>query len=295
MKIGLIDVDSHNFPNLALMKISAYHKALGDNVSMYEPLFNNDCEKIYISKIFSFTPDIQYVFCDNVIKGGSGYDLSVTLPEEIDNIYPDYSLYNIKDTAYGYLTRGCFRNCAFCIVSKKEGIKTKQIYKLNQFYKNQKIIKLLDPNITAAANCIDLFNELSETGALVDFTQGLDLRLLTDEKIEAVKKIKLKMIHFAWDKIEDEKIICERLSVFMNETKYNYHKVSVYILVNFNTTFEQDLHRVYKIRDMGASPYIMIYEKEKAAKKYCHLQRYVNAMPIFRTIKTFDEYKRKSV
>jgi len=290
MKIGLVDADSHNFPNLALMKISAYHKMLGDEVFMYMPLFHN-CDKIYISKIFTFTPDIQYLHCDNIEKGGSGYDLDITLPDQIDNIYPDYSLYNITDTAYGYLTRGCPRECEFCIVSKKEGAKAFQKYKLSQFYKSQKYIKLLDPNITAAPNCIELFNELAETGASIDFTQGLDLRLLTDNKIEAIKKINLKLIHFAWDRIEDENKICERLATFIKETSYNYHKVIVYILTNFNTTFEQDLYRVYKIKDIGASPYVMIYNKEKANKKYAMLQRYVNVIPIFRTIKSFEDYK----
>jgi len=234
VKIGLLDLDSHNFPNLALMKISAYHKSLGDEVSLYTPLFNTDCRKLYISKVFTFSPDFQYA-CENVVRGGTGYDLKTVLPDEIDSLYPDYSLYNITDTAYGYLTRGCPRNCDFCIVTQKEGSKAEQKYRLSQFWSGQKCIKLLDPNITAAPNCIELFNELADTGAWVDFTQGLDLRLLTDEKIEAIKKIKIKLIHFAWDKTEDENVICERLSTFIKQTGYNYHKVIVYVLINFNS------------------------------------------------------------
>jgi hypothetical protein len=295
MKIGLLDIDSHNFPNLALMKISAYHKMLGDEVSMYTPLFNSDCQKLYINKVFTFTPDIQYYFCENVVRGGTGYNLDTVLPDEIDSLYPDYSLYNITDTAYGYLTRGCPRNCSFCVVSKKEGSKTEQKYKLSQFWNGQKNIKLLDPNITASPNFIDLMSELAETGAWVDFTQGLDLRLLTDEKVKAIKKVKIKLIHFAWDNIKDESIICERLSAFIKQTNYNHHKVIVYVLTNFNSTFEQDLYRIYKIRDIGATPYVMIFNKEKAEKKYKELQRYVNALPIFRTLKSFDEYKRQAV
>jgi hypothetical protein len=290
MKIGLIDVDGHNFPNVALMKISAYHKAQGDTVRMYDPLFSSDCEKIYASKVFTFTHDIDGSYCGSVIKGGTGYNLETVLPDEIDGLYPDYSLYGITDTAYGYLTRGCPRKCDFCIVSQKEGARTFQAYRLSQFYKNQKHIKLLDANITASENCLELFNELAETGASVDFTQGLDLRLLTDEKIEAVKKIKIRRIHFAWDSISDEKIITERLSSFMRHTKYNYHNVFVYVLTNFNSTLEEDLYRIYKIRDMGASPYVMVYEKQKADRIYYRLQRYVNALAIFRSIKSFDEY-----
>jgi hypothetical protein len=288
MKIGLIDVDSHNFPNLALMKISAYHKRLGDEVSMYWHLF--DYDKIYMSKVYTFTKDIKNVNCREIVKGGTGYNLENKLPDEIDNIYPDYSLYNITDTAYGYLTRGCPRNCDFCIVSRKEGVKSGQLYKLNQFYNGQKYIKLLDPNIIAASNCVDLLNELAETRAQVDFTQGLDLRLLTYEKIKAIEKINLKIIHFAWDRLEDEKIICENLEMFTNIIKCGYQKIGVYVLTNFNSTFEEDLYRVYKIRELGANPYVMIYEKEKASKAYIHLQRYVNNRIIFRTAASFDAY-----
>ena len=288
--IGLVDVDSKNFPNIAIMKIGAYHKSLGDRVEFYNP--DKKYNKVYKSKVFTFTPDIK-VNCDNVIQGGTGYDLKSKLPEDIDNMYPDYSLYNITDTAYGYLTRGCPRGCEFCIVCEKEGKKSKQVYNLNQFWNGQKEIKLLDPNITAAPNCIDLFNELSETKAWIDFTQGIDLRLLTEKKIEAINKLKIKMIHFAWDNIKDEKIITEKLSLYVKNAKYNnYRKITVYVLVNFNSTFEEDLYRVYKIRDLGASPYIMIYDKENADKKYKKLRGWVNFAPIFRTVNRFEDYKK---
>lgn len=292
MKIGLIDVDSKNFPNVALMKLSAYHKRIGNDVSMYVPLF--DYNAVYMSKVFTFTKDIKIERSNcAVIKGGSGYDLEKKLPEEIDNMYPDYSLYSITDTAFGYLTRGCPRKCSFCIVCKKEGTKSRQAYKLSQFWNGQKKIKLLDPNITAASNCIDLFNELAETKALVDFTQGLDLRLLTDAKMEAIKKIKLERVHFAWDRIEDEKIICERLETFLKNVTSDYRKVVLYVLVNFDTTFEQDLYRINKIREIGASPYVMIYEAETADKKYTKLRQWVNARAKWRTNKNFNEFLEK--
>ena len=136
MKIGLLDVDSHNFPNLALMKISAYYKQLGLDVSMYMPLY--DYDKIYKSKIFTFTKDIKLLHNVEIIKGGTGYDVEKKLPDYIDKIYPDYSLYGITDTAYGCLTRGCFRKCDFCVVSKKEGVKVYQAYRLNQFWNGQR-------------------------------------------------------------------------------------------------------------------------------------------------------------
>jgi hypothetical protein len=291
MKIGLIDVDSFNFPNVALMKISAYHKKLGDDVSMYIALGSYD--KIYISKVFTFSTMREIRGCKEIIRGGTGYDITSRLPEEIDNIYPDYSLYKITDTAYGYLTRGCPRHCDFCIVSEKEGTKCKQVYQLSQFWSGQKKIKLLDPNITAAPNCIDLFNELAETGASVDFTQGLDLRLLTDEKMQAIKKIKLTRIHFAWDRFEDEKIICERLAAFVKNVESDFRKVIVYVLVNFNTTFEQDIYRLNKLREIGVSPYVMIYEVGTADKKYIDLREWVNARAKWRTNNTFKEFLEK--
>jgi radical SAM superfamily enzyme YgiQ (UPF0313 family) len=124
MKIGLIDVDGHNFPNLALMKISAWHKAKGDTVEWCLPIDHYDI--VYQSKVFdeTYSPDIEWMpMADKVIKGGTGYGLDNKLPDEIEHIYPDYSLYPelTKDTAYGFLTRGCPRGCKFCIVASKEG------------------------------------------------------------------------------------------------------------------------------------------------------------------------------
>lgn len=204
-------------------------------------------------------------------------------------------MYNITDTAYGYLTRGCFRNCNFCIVSEKEGNKVYQAYKLNQFWNGQKNIKLLDPNISGASNFVDLMNELAETGSCIDFTQGLDLRIMTDKKIDAINRVKVKRIHFAWDKIQDEKIILEKLSQFMkannpNGTKWNRSKIIVYVLTNFDTTFEQDLYRVYKLRDMNVMPYVMVYNRENADKKYKDLPLYCNSMYYIRAAKNFEDF-----
>lgn len=126
MKIGLIDVDGHNFPNLPLMKLSAWHKNHGDVVEWYEPMFTGHCDRVYMSKVFTFTSDYQYyIDADEIVRGGTGYfypDGGDLLPSEIEHIYPDYSLYPeiTKDTAYGFLTRGCPRGCDFCIVGKKK-------------------------------------------------------------------------------------------------------------------------------------------------------------------------------
>lgn len=140
MKIGLIDVDGHNFPSLPLMKLSAYHKAAGDSVEWYEPLFSGHVDRVYMSKVFTFTPDYEYyIDADEIIKGGTGYsypDGGASLSDEIEHIYPDYSLYpdRCKDTAYGFLTRGCPRNCGFCIVGKKEGMHSRKVAELSEFW-----------------------------------------------------------------------------------------------------------------------------------------------------------------
>lgn len=292
MKVGMIDVDGHNFPNLALMKISAYHKSKGDNVEWYEPMFSGHMNKVYMSKVFSFTNDFVYnIDADEVIKGGTGYDLNNKLPLEIETMYPDYDLYKIKDTAYGYLTRGCPRGCKFCIVAEKEGQCSKKVADLNQFWNGQKEIKLLDPNILACKDWRDLFQQLIDSKAYVDFTQGLDIRLMTDEKADMLNKIKVKMIHFAWDNYEFKTY--EKLKEFRPKLNFNFRKLRVYVLTNFNTTFEQDLDRIYKLKDLGYDPYVMIYEKWNAPKNIRQLQRWVNCKFIFRSAsaQTFEDYK----
>lgn len=129
MRVALIDVDGHNFPSLPLMKLSAHHKQLGDTVEWYDPLtaWMKPPDRVYMSKVFTFTEDYSHPVCGKeIIRGGTGYDYpngGQSLLKEIEHIYPDYSLYPelCKNTAYGFLTRGCPRGCDFCIVGKKRG------------------------------------------------------------------------------------------------------------------------------------------------------------------------------
>lgn len=200
MKIGLIDVDSHNFPNLALMKLSAYHKAQGDDVEWWNGFVHYD--RVYQSKVFdeTYTEDMDFcIMADEVVKGGTGYDLDNKLPNEIEHICPDYSVYGITDTAYGFLTRGCPRACPFCIVSAKEGRKSNTVADLDEFYRGQKNIELLDPNLLASKEHENLLMQLADSKAWVNFNQGLDARLLTKYNIELINKVNVKNIHFAWD------------------------------------------------------------------------------------------------
>lgn len=304
MKIGLIDVDGHNFPNLPLMKLSACHKSIGDSVEWYEPMFSDHMDKVYMSKVFTFTPDYEYyIDADDIVKGGTGYsypDGGEALADEIEHIYPDYSIYYeklpiVKDTAYGFLTRGCPRGCDFCIVGKKEGRCSVKVADLSEFWRGQKNIALLDPNMFACKEWRDLSQQLIDSNAWVDFSQGCDIRIMTDEKAEYLKQMKIKQIHFAWDRYEDKNIIVPKFKKFAELTGWGYQKMTVYCLCNFNTTFEQDLERIYMLRDLGYSPYVMLYEKNKipVGHKLRQLQRYVNSRVIFRSCDNFEDYKKQ--
>lgn len=279
MRIGLVDVDGHNFPNLALMKLSTYHKQLGDTVEWANSL--EPFDKIYMAKVFTFTKDDNFAYqCDDVVRGGTGYDLTSKLPDDVEGCYPDYSLYNIKNTAYGYLTRGCPRGCSFCVVAKKEGQKSYKVANLENFWSGQKGIKLLDPNLLACAEWKDLMQQLIDSHAYVDFTQGVDIRLMTDEKAEYIRQCKVKMIHFAWDNPNDL-LTLEKLKQYVNAFGLTQRKLSVYVLTNFSSTTEQDLWRVNTLRELGYTPYVMIYDKLNAPKITRLLQRYVNNRYIF--------------
>ena len=288
MNIGLIDVDSHNFPNLCLMKISAYHKAKGDNVEWWNGLKHYD--RVYQSKVFDDTyskPFEWVVNADEIIKGGNGYDLKSVLPDEIEHIYPDYSLYG-TNKAYGFLTRGCPRHCPFCIVGDKEGLKSRQVAELDEFWRGQKEIVLIDPNITASKECEKLFDDLINTKSWIEFNQGIDARLLTDKGADQIDKMKIRMLHFAWDNYEMQTY--EKLKHIRPVLHKRGRELRVYVLTNYNTTHEQDLERIYKLKGLDYDPYVMIYDKPHAPKETRRLQRYVNNKAIFYSIISFDEY-----
>lgn len=289
MRVELIDVDGHRFPNLPLMKISAWHKQQGDCVEWHNPLtaWLNPPDRVYMSKVFTFTPDYQHpVNAKEIIKGGTGYsypDGGAELPEEIEHIYPDYAIYfdripEVRETAYGFLTRGCPRGCEFCIVGQKEGRAARKVADLSEFWRGQKNIVLLDPNMFACKEWRGLSDQLIDSGAWVDFSQGCDIRIMTKETAEYIKRMKIKQVHFAWDRYEDKEKIVPKFKEFKEITQWDYRKLGVYVLCNFNTTFEQDLERVYTLRELGYNPYVMLYEKDKipAGHRLKRLQRWVN-------------------
>lgn len=298
MKVGLIDVDSHHYPNLALMKISAYHKAQGDEVEWWWGWGQYD--RVYMSKIFddSYSPDHpEPLNTKECIKGGTGYDRKSVLPPEIEHMYPDYSLYPelTKDTAYGFLTRGCPNNCGFCLVCEKEGRCSQKVANLSEWWDGQKNIVLMDPNLLACREHVDLLRQLAESKAWVDINQGLDARLLTPKNIEDIKRIKIKEIHFAWDLMENSEAILKGLNLWKKHGKKTRHGAwgAVYVLVNFNTTMEDNLYRIDTLNSMGFDPYVMIYDKPNAPQEIRLLQRWCNNKVIFKSCPRFEDYDPK--
>lgn len=312
MKIGLMDVDAWarggkvTFPNLALMKLSAWHKARGDAVEWIPYGFHDHYDRAYLSKVFSdeYSADYPYpIDADEVIRAGSGYAITVEngvevyhkdadppLPAEIEHIYPDYSIYpQFPNTAYGFLTRGCPRGCQFCHVAGMQGRRSHRVASLDEFWHGQKNIVLLDANISACPECIDIFAELASTEAYVEFNQGLDARIMTTEKIRALNRVKYRRIHFAWDKPEEDlrddfKRIAENLE------RLTRRNVSCYVLTNFGSSHQQDLERIMFLRELDIQPYVMIYRKKTAPEVTRRLARWVNNPWVFWTVPSFDGY-----
>ena len=291
MTIGLIDVDGHNFPNLALMKLAAYHKAQGDTVEWYQQ--DRHYDLVYQSKVFdeTYTPDIAFIpQADTVIKGGTGYGLENKLPERVEHIMPDYGLYNITDTAYGFLTRGCPRHCPFCVVGDKEGLRSQKVADLTEFWSGQENIELLDPNLLACPERMELLDQLVESRAVINIDQGLDIRLTNEEIADKLGRMRIKRIHFAWDNPQQD------LEPYFRRFAESYRRKgssrkAVYILVNYNSTMEENLHRIYTVRDLKYDPYVMVYDKPHAPAEIKQLQRWVNNKFVFGKCRTFEEYK----
>lgn len=239
-------------------------------------------------------------YCISLVNGKEVFDKSKDkeLPYEIEHIMPDYSLYGIKDTAYGFMSRGCPRGCGFCHVAAKEGKCSKKVADLSEFWNGQKYIQLFDPNTLACPEWKDILQQLIDSKAYVDFNQGVDIRLMTEEKAEMIKQIKVKGIHFAFDRYEDKEIVMPRLTEWTNRVgyKYNRSKTQCYVLCGFKEkkVLDEDLARIYFLRKLGISPYVMLYDKEHIPKGHelRKLQRWVNNKIIFWKVETFEEYQK---
>lgn len=304
-RIGLIDVDGHHFPNLALMRISSWHKSQGDKVEWWWSDFEH-YDIVYMSKVFSsaYSADVpEPMNADKVIKGGTGYCISLgedgkehfdkskntELPPEIESCFPDYSIYPEFKYAVAMTSRGCGRQCPFCHVAAKEGCVSTKVADVAAFWNGQREIKVLDPNITACQDKRDLLRQYRETGAWIDFTQGLDIRVINDADVDDLNHMKIKMLHFAWDNPKDN--LAERFRWFSERTRIrDYRKKTVYVLTNYNSTMEENLYRIYTLRDLDYSPFVMIYNKPSAPREIRLLQRWCNNKFIFRSEPDFYKY-----
>jgi len=243
---------------------------------------------------------------DEIVSGGTGYAITLqngkevyrslldrALPLEIEHQYPDYTRYPkmTQDTAYGFLTRGCPRNCGFCHVTCKEGPVSLHVADLDEFWNGQKKIKLLDPNLLAAKGRERLLSQLVESRAYVDFTQGLDIRMVRDVT-GLLDRVKIERVHFAWDNPEED--LVPHFRYYAETARPNKHRPpAVYVLTNYSSTHEQDLYRIYTLRDLGFEPYVMIYDKAHAPRETRLLQRWVNNRIIFNAVKRFEDYDCK--
>ena len=322
MKIGLIDVDGHHYPNLALMKLSAWHKGNGDDVEWYTPQ-TPWYDVVYMAKVFSdaYSPDIPApANAGKIVKGGTGYAIWMEgdrevyhkendppLPSEIEHIYPDYSIYPEytgfglslkKQTAYGYLTRGCPRGCAFCHVAPKEGRCSHKVADLSEFWHGQGKIVLCDPNILACKDAPALFSQLIESGATVDFNQGLDARLITPDTAELLAGMHITTPHFAMDSMSVMKSVEKGLRLYVEACKrlrgkWSWRNAKVFCLTNFDTTHEEDMERIALIQSCECWPFVMIYNKAEAPQITRRLQRWTNNPACYAASHfDFEEYQR---
>ncbi len=277
MRIGLCQVDG-KLPNLALMKLSAWHKAQGDEVGWWSPMEQFD--RVYAAKVFDFSPDNAYL-PQTAIKGGTGYDLTTNLPPEVESCFPDYSLYPAMDYALGFTTRGCVRRCPFCVVPRKEGA-LRVVGDLSNFWYGQHDVVLLDNNLTAAP--MDHFRmvceQLLECDVRVDFNQGLDLRLMTDAHAEQLARLRLrKQIHFAWDNMSDELAVRTGLTTMARHMPLT--RVMVYVLIGYDSTPAEDYYRVMELQAIGVDPFVMPFNKRDSYQRA--FTRWCNHKAIFRS------------
>lgn len=288
MKVGLVSVDSL-IPNLALMKISAYRKSIGDEVKIYDPLFDKP-DLIYAAKVFNFTEDYNYFPKCEIVKGGTGYDLQSKLSTEVENMYPDYDLFNCT-YAIGFTSRGCIRKCPFCIVPSKEG-KTHTVGDIYDFWRGQKELLLLDNNLTSLPDKFEItLKQLIKEKIHVDFSQGLDIRLITADQAKLLSKVKLwKQIHFAFDNIASEQAVRRGIDI-LTTNGVAKHKLMFYVLIGFDSTPEEDLYRVELLRSLGVDPFVMPYNKYSDYQRA--FARWVNMKAVFKTT-TWKDYKKRA-
>ena len=292
MKIGLLDIDGHNFPNLALMKISAYHKNNGDIVEWVN--FYDNYDIVYKSKIFTFTPnDIHFINTPKIIEGGTGYDYSIKLPEYIDHIQPDYTLYkhalwNDHKTAYGFLTRGCNNNCSWCIVPKKEG-KIQPYMDIEEIIQEKKQVVLMDNNILQSDYGLTQIKKIIKLKIKIDFNQALDARLIDRPIAKLLSQVKwLKPVRMSCDTYQMLPYI-KKATRYLRE--YNCTP-TIYFIFVLTKDISSALKIVTLLRkwnlDPFSQPYIDFSGKNNISQEQKNFARWVNHKAIFKSISWKD-------
>jgi hypothetical protein len=280
LKIGLYNLEPH-IVNSAMMQVSSYHKSIGDEVELYSPLYHSSYDKVYAFSIFDFTPK-DYVRKD-MICGGTGFDIKSRLPSEIEAMDYDWSLYPDCDFSLAWFSRGCIRNCPFCVVRQKEGyIQSVEPKNLNP---NGEYIKVMDNNFFANPNWRNAVDTLLEWDQPVDM-QGFDIRLFDEDQANAINSLKHhKRFKFAWDNPRDN--LDDKIELLLDYVPYS--KLLCYVLIGYWSTEEEDLMRVNHLQEeFKIDAFIMPYDKFDNYQ--LNFARYVNNKVLFRT-RSWEEYK----
>lgn len=292
MRVALHDSDHTGFPNLALMKISAYHKNNGDIVEWWNPMLTFD--RVYSSKVFTFTPENPYLPPD-AIKGGTGYGIMDELPEAIDAMFPDYSIYPNCKHAIGFLTRGCVRKCPWCIVPKKEGqIRPYRTWREIKRPDSRDIV-FMDNNVLACEHGLSQIEDMGGQNIRVDFNQGLDARLITPEVARMLSR--LKWIRFVRMSCDTDAVLDTVKSAirYLGESGVKPYRVFVYLLVQDVDSAER---RALALREIGAEVFAQPYRdftiNAAPPEELRRFARWVNRKAIFKSTKCFSEYWRNN-
>jgi hypothetical protein len=283
MKVLIIDIDS-KIKNYALAKVEKYHLDNGDEVVWNMPLYRHQADKVYVSCIFEKNKPECFDYEDDpkCLIGGSGYDLSVKLPDEIEQVKPRINL--------GFTTRGCIRNCEFCIVPQKEG-KIKIVSDLLGLWDGKsKDITLLDNNILAVPNHFGaVCKQARENNIRLDFNQGLDSKLLNQKVIDELKTIRHQELHFAWDNPDDYYEVKKAIDLLQNN---NINRCTWLVLAGFNTDFTEDLNRVNYLKSRNQNCYLMRYNGI-TTPELTRLSRWINNRSWFQAI-TYEEFLNRN-
>lgn len=324
MRIGLVDYDGR-LTNLALMKLSAFHKAQGHEVVL-NPVSPVGLDKTFVSLIFSKSREkalATYGDFPDVDFGGTGYSITKILPAAIEGMRPDYDLYKTSDVfnrisgrigkkeniwkkaeeivnaGVGFLSRGCPRSCKFCIVNEKEG-DLKRVGSISDIINpKSRFLCLLDNSLCANDDILDILAEIRDRNLVVDISQGVDVRLLTPEVAKALSEVRhWRSLHYAWDIPQAGKSVLAGIEILSKFVRRSAQMC--FVLCGFDTEFQEDMERVTLLKERGIRPYVMVYrcphspaKKDESfeATRLRHFQRWVNAPAAIYKTSPFSDYE----